>query len=160
MITRYGITFNYNGDRLRWIWPWARKQGLKYVSMKTVDRYKSLSHYWSLRATLEETMRRDKMMGFDLVSMVEAYVSVKSPSGKVVVVLGQKLLNKIKGNVLLDKHKVQTLGVFDSVMLRVDDSRDGVDLMRSIDPELGIAMLFTDGKVVQTNVNNDVKLIS
>lgn len=161
MVSNKGISYEYHGDKITWIWPWKRtKEDGHFYSSLYDEMFNDLNSYWEKKGRISATLSLNKSLYFDVEYVVSDFANRLSGGAQnLVVVLNQRILALLENRdpkyiAILEKIKperMQGLSNKNSVVFAFDTSNEAMDFMRSIPPPYGFALMISNGHLVSSN---------
>lgn len=147
-----GITFNYYGDDMLWIWPWKRVGNYQYYSYLFDSEYTDIADYWQHVGAYNEAARKEKIFGWTEDEMFAMWAKQTFRHSTVVVLrhVNVEMRNtafwkSIDG--LKRRHLLKDYPVF-----FFHNHKQAKIVAESIDPEFAEVFLFHRGKLLYSNV--------
>lgn len=154
---KLGISFDYHGDKLTWIWPWAVvAMSSKYYS----DNYKfytdSIKGYWVylVQRSIEEHTTPAKVKGYYWPEIMTEWVAHNLRFGFYVVLHDIDLQNKsnVFWNKIPDAEKIELRK--DIVVLRCQDMKEVIHICNSMSSDFATVEGVGHGKILYWNENH------
>lgn len=160
-INRNGITFDYHGDQLLWMWPWRRhkdktRRQSKYYSYATDDYFCDLAEYWRFVGVWNEACRKRKIIGY---SEYDVFIAWAKQSFRFNTAVVMRHVNvEVKSTWFwksLDQISRKELQK-DLPILFFYDLPSALKVAHSIEPEFAEVYLFDKGRLKYTNTENEI----
>lgn len=161
MVSNKGVSYEYHGDRITWIWPWSRKkEGGTFYSSLYDETFDTIHDYWMKKGQVSTALALNKSLYFNLEYVIADFArNVAGHNEYLVVVINQRLLPLLESRdpkfikALRNKNpdRIEGLSKSNSVMFSFQDSSSASAFIRNIPLEAGFAMLITNGHLVSTN---------
>ena len=154
LFDKSGVFFKYQGDVLKWKWPWARKlHGYPYHSFVLNRDFNSFREYWAMQgadgAMIKLSGGSGRIHGFDLVEDVLPRWSARLWPNEYLVCL-TNVNPKAKGPkfwAMIDQAKRTEL-LQDVVILCCKDKTEMENLLNSIDRSFAVAFGMLNGEII------------
>lgn len=156
-IDKNGITFNYHGDELTWLWWWKRLQpGLfpkryKYYSHVFDDSFKDLASYWLYVGAWNEACRKDRIVGYSDKEIFLSWCRYTFRHNSVLVFRNVNVeMRSTKFWKSLDPISRKQL-LQDIPVLFFRDGLKPMEVAHSIEPEFAEVYFFYHGQLMWSN---------
>jgi hypothetical protein len=152
-INTKGISFDYHGDRMVYVFPWSRIQkDAKYFSTTHSQTFDTLIDYWTYIGALQKGIRTGKkIQGYSYQEVFIRWMKVYYSLGEWIMLFDVNYEAKPKQfwESLPQGSRVEMLK--DIVVLQCNGIKEVIRVCENVPSNFALALGFSDGEIISDN---------